>query len=115
MRTYTAGILLLLLALVLAAASGGACQRMSTGYVHYEGTGPGLDSMRVVVGGWPLPYLRDMPYAFSPANRVDIAGGVLGLDELDAGAFLADVLFYWALAAGLAYAGRAVWRRAGHR
>ena len=102
---------LLAAALALAAVSGEAYQRVGSGYVRYEGVGPGWDSTRVVVGGWPLPYLLDRPY-LSPVGSVSVSGGLLGEDELRAGPFLADAAFYLLLSLGL-LAGVRRLRRAG--
>jgi hypothetical protein len=85
-------------------------ERQGREYVHYEGVGPGPDSMQVVVGGWPIPYLFDSPY-FSPAGSVDLVGGLLGLDDLRPGRFALDVLLAWGAIAAVAWAARR-WRGA---
>jgi len=101
---------LLAAAVVLTVASGGGYQRMGSEYVRYEGIGPGLDSMRVVVGGWPLPYLLDSP-RHSPANNASFVMALLGEDLFRADRFAADVLCFWLLLAAAWYALSRVRRR----
>jgi hypothetical protein len=73
--------------------------------VLFEGVEPGLSEIRVVTGGWPLPYLIDNP-ALSPVGSVSVVGGMLGLDRVRVGALLVDLAFYGLLAAGGVYAVR---------
>lgn len=74
-------------------------QRLGSELVRYEGVEPGWSYTRVVVGGWPWPFIYDKPY-FSPANRVDWAGVLLGMDQLRPLPFLADLAIYFAVIAG---------------
>lgn len=83
-------------ALLLAGLGGEAYQRTGSEYVRYEGVGPGWDSTRVVVGGWPLPYLLDKPY-LSPVNSVGFVSGLLGEDFFRPLPFLADAALFAAL------------------
>ena len=93
---------------VLIAALTSLHERQGREFVHYEGVGPGLDSMRVVVAGWPIPYLFDSPY-FSPVGSADLVGGLLGLDDIRWGRFALDVLLAWGALAGAAWGVRR-WR-----
>jgi hypothetical protein len=95
------GALLLVFALFLAALSGRAHQRLGSEYIRYEGVGPGLDSTRVVVGGWPAPFLYDK-VGLSPGNSVSLSGALLGLDAFRPLPFLMDTAFYLALLLALA-------------
>lgn len=71
-------------------------QRLSSELVPYEGVEPGWSYTHVTVGGWPLPFLYDKPY-FSPANRVDWFGVLLGMDQFRPWPFLGDVATYFAV------------------
>jgi hypothetical protein len=99
-------------AVVLTVASGEGYQRIGSEYVRYEGTGPGLDSSRVVVGGWPLPYLLDSP-RHSPGNNVSFVMALLGEDHFRADRFAADVLCFWAVLLATRYGLSRVRRAAG--
>ena len=101
-------------ALLLASVSGRAYPRMGSEFVRYEGTGPGLDSSLVVVGGWPLPYLLDKPY-LSPVGSVSVTDALLGIDHFRAGRFLADALLIWGLLWVLQQGGSAIRRDRGAR
>jgi hypothetical protein len=85
----------LLLALVLTALTA-FYQRLGNEPVRYEGVEPGWSYTRVIVGGWPLPFIYDKPY-FSPANSVDWFGVLLRLDEFRPLSFLGDTAIYWVL------------------
>jgi hypothetical protein len=84
-------------------------QRTSSELVPYEGVEPGWSYTHVTVGGWPLAFIYDKPY-FSPTNRVDWFGVLLGMDQFRPWPFLGDVAIYFALS----WVGRSVWLR-GHR
>lgn len=86
-------LLVVVCALFLTLISGEACQRLGDEPIAYEGVEPGLSYARVIVGGWPLPYLYDSMY-FSPVNSVSNSGALLGLDTFRWWAFLADLAFY---------------------
>jgi hypothetical protein len=91
-----------LLAIAVAGTTGEVYQRVGSEYVRYEGTGPGLDSSRVVVGGWPLPFLLDKPY-LSPVGSVSLTEGLIGDDIFRPGSFFADALLFYLV-------GSVVWR-----
>jgi len=92
---------LTLIALALVAAGATSCyERMGSEYVRYEGVGPGWDSARVVVGGWPLPYLLDHP-SLSPRHSVSLTAVLDRTDIVRPWRFLADALLFW-VALGLA-------------
>lgn len=86
---------MLMVSLALAAVSGSLYQHMGSDPVLVEGTGPGFDTVRVVVGGWPLPYLEDRAVV-SPVGSVGFMTGITGEDRFRAGAFLADTAFFLA-------------------
>ncbi|HEY0141571.1 MAG TPA: hypothetical protein VGF48_11800 [Thermoanaerobaculia bacterium] len=90
------------LALFATLISGEAWQRLGSEPIAYEGVEPGLSYTRVIVGGWPMPYLYDSMY-FSPVNSVSNSGALLGLDTFRVGAFLIDFAFYALLIAAGAW------------
>jgi hypothetical protein len=69
--------------------------------VRYEGVGPGWDSTRVVVGGWPLWFVRDHP-AISPVGSVSVSNGIVGVDVLSPRRFAVDVAIHSAVIAAVA-------------
>lgn len=100
-RRFVGLVAIVILSLFLASLSGSLYQRTSAYFVHYEGAGKGNDSMQVVVGGWPLSYLEDRPFAFSPAGSVNISDGLHGLDRIYPLPFLGDVALYAVALLGL--------------
>lgn len=86
---------MLMVSLALAALSGSLYQRMGSDPVLVEGTGPGFDTVAVVVGGWPLHYLEDKAM-ISPVGSVGFMTGITGEDRFSTGAFLADTAFFLA-------------------
>jgi hypothetical protein len=93
-RRFVGLVAIVVLSLFLASLSGSLYQRTSRYFVQYEGAGRGNDSMQVVIGGWPLSFLEDRPYAFSPAGSVNISDGLRGLDRLYPWPFLGDAGLY---------------------
>lgn len=90
-------ILIAVLALAATLVSGEAYQRLGDEPIEYAGVNPGPSYARVIVGGWPVPYLYDSMY-FSPVNSVSHTGALLGLDDFRVGGFLVDLLFYAVIA-----------------
>ncbi len=84
---------MLMVSLALAALSGSLYQRMGSDPVLVEGTGPGFDTVTVVTGGWPLPYLEDGT-SVSPVGSVGFMTGITGEDRFSTGAFLVDTAFF---------------------
>jgi hypothetical protein len=93
-RRFIGIVGVVVMALFLASLSGNLYQRMGSEYVRYEGAGTEVDSMQVMTGGWPLPFLEDKPYAFSPANSVNVSDGMRGLDRFHVRPFLGNVALY---------------------
>lgn len=96
-------LLTLVAALFLTLISGEAYQRLGDDPIAYEGVDPGLSYTRVIVGGWPIPYLYDSMY-FSPVQSVSNSGALLGLDDFRVGAFLIDLAFYALVITGIGWA-----------
>lgn len=86
--------MLAVVALVIAAWTGEAYQRRSAAYVRYEGVDPGMDSTRVVAGGWPLPWLFDNP-SISVVGRVSLTGALVREDTLRPWRLLTDAFLFW--------------------
>lgn len=95
---------ILIAALVAAFLSGTVYMRLG-GPVRYEGVEPGWSYMKVMVRGWPLPFLYDK-VGLSPGNAADWVGALMGVDEFRPLPFLGDVVFYAAVFAALRWAGR---------
>lgn len=88
---------------MLALASGDVVQRPDRGWARYEGVGPGLDSTRVVAGGWPLAFLYDHP-TLSPVGRVSITDAIVGIDDVRPWPLVADAAIGSAMVAAVALA-----------
>jgi hypothetical protein len=97
-------IAILSAALLAAFLSGTVYMRLG-GPVRYEGVEPGWSYMKVMVRGWPLPFLYDK-VGLSPGDRVDWVGALLGLDEFRPLPFGGDVAIYAIAFAAVWWAGR---------
>lgn len=86
-------ILIAVFSIAATLISGEAYQRLGDEPIEYAGVDPGPSYARVVVGGWPVPYLYDSMY-FSPVNSVSHSGALLGLDTFRPWAFVTNVAFY---------------------
>jgi hypothetical protein len=69
-------------------------QRLGTELVAYEGVEPGWSYTRVIVAGWPLPFIYDKP-GLSVANSVAWSGAMLGEDQFRPWPFLGNVAIYF--------------------
>jgi len=103
MRPRRNEVLSILAAALVAAFLSGCVYMRLGGPVRYPGVEPGWSYMKVMVRGWPLPFLYDK-VGFSPANAADWVGALMGLDEFRPLPFLADAAFYAVLFAAVWWA-----------